>query len=191
MQNNLLPAKILQHIDRIQHNILWGSSPEKHKLHLIISWDAVTTTKNHGGLGIPKIHPKNLALLTSLHWWFCLYLNATILRLKYHPRSSPIPFVSNSISRLSDSYIWKSMTKASPLYQKGTGWNIASGIHIQLWNEYWIAPNPSQRQIIQGPLPRHEPQLPLNHIIKIRTWNFSAFSFELPTLLLDLICNTI
>lgn len=69
MQNNLLPPKIIQNMDRIQRRFLWGSKPTRKKLHLI-SWDVVTTPKKNGGLGLQKSYAKNIAMLASLNWSF-------------------------------------------------------------------------------------------------------------------------
>lgn len=67
MQTNLLPSKIIHQLKRLQRNFLLGSSAQKRKIHLI-NWDIITSPKSKGGLGIQKLVPKNLAMLTSLLW---------------------------------------------------------------------------------------------------------------------------
>ena len=64
-----LPSNILQGIDWLSRNFLWGSSENKKKLHLI-SWEKVTKSKEEGGLGIQAAKPKNTALLAKLNWRF-------------------------------------------------------------------------------------------------------------------------
>ena len=66
MQCVALPFKILQGIDRLSRNFLWGSSENKKKLHLI-SWGKITKPKEEGGLGIQAAKPKNTALLAKLN----------------------------------------------------------------------------------------------------------------------------
>lgn len=147
MQNNLLPQKTLTHINSLQRNFFWGSISQKQKLHLL-SWDIVTTPKHMGGLGIPKLRPKNISMLTSLNWRFHHTpdsLWAKVLRAKYgrsvthlSPYYYSLPITTNS------SYNWKSMAHTSHICHCGTGWNIASGRSIHLWNDYCIPPNSSQ-----------------------------------------------
>ncbi|KAK4718211.1 hypothetical protein R3W88_016549 [Solanum pinnatisectum] len=62
MQCNILPQSTHSHIDRIQRNFLWGTTPDRRKLHLA-NWDLVTTPIKDGGLGIQKTSGKNFALL--------------------------------------------------------------------------------------------------------------------------------
>lgn len=124
MQVTLLPKKTLLHIDRIQHNLLWGTTPHKHKLHLL-NWDTITLPKQMGGLGIQKLYPKNIALLVSLSW---RYYNTKstiwtiILQGKYHFSRNANTHVL--IAKSNDSYIWKSIFKGNHLCQQGTTWNI-------------------------------------------------------------------
>ncbi|KAK6775883.1 hypothetical protein RDI58_026884 [Solanum bulbocastanum] len=85
MQCNLIPQTTIIHIDHIQRNFLWGSSPEKRKLHLA-NWDIVTTPINMGWLGLRKTNVNNLALLASLHWRLLNnqdWLWANVLNNKY------------------------------------------------------------------------------------------------------------
>lgn len=67
MQCVALPSKILQGIDRLSRNFLWGSSESKKKLHLI-GWNKITKPKEEGGLGIQAAKPKNTTLLAKLNW---------------------------------------------------------------------------------------------------------------------------
>ena len=51
MQGALLPSRVCQELDRAHRNFLWGSTPEKRKMHMV-NWDKVTLPTDHGGLGI-------------------------------------------------------------------------------------------------------------------------------------------
>lgn len=66
MKCNLLPLSIRNHIDYLQRNFLWGSTPDKRKLHLA-NWDLVTTPLKAGGLDVQKINGNFFALLASLY----------------------------------------------------------------------------------------------------------------------------
>ena len=69
MQCVALPPKILQGIDKLNRNFIWGSSKNKKKVHLI-GWNKVIKAKEEGGLGIQATKLKNTALLAKLNWRF-------------------------------------------------------------------------------------------------------------------------
>ena len=47
-------------------DFLWGSSTGG-KIYLL-NWDSVTQGKDHGGLGIKRMHNMNLAFMAKLGW---------------------------------------------------------------------------------------------------------------------------
>lgn len=69
MQYTALPLKILQGIDKLNRNFIWGTSETRKKVHLI-GWNKVTKAKEESGLGIHAAKPKNTALLAKLNWRF-------------------------------------------------------------------------------------------------------------------------
>ena len=69
MQNNMLPGKILDGIDRVNRNFLWNSTNTKHSMHWV-GWRKITTPKDVGGLGLQTAKGRNTALLAKLNWRF-------------------------------------------------------------------------------------------------------------------------
>lgn len=67
MQTVALPTPIINQIDKINRNFLWGDTSNKKRIHLI-NWDTVCCPKHCGGLGIRKAGATNLALLAKLGW---------------------------------------------------------------------------------------------------------------------------
>lgn len=65
MQIFKLPESILQQLDKLSRNFLWGSSDHKRKIHLV-KWSTVIKSYPNGGLGIPSAKYRNQALLMSL-----------------------------------------------------------------------------------------------------------------------------
>ena len=65
MQCVALLVKILNSIERLSHNFLWGSFVSKKKIHLV-SWKKITKSKREGGLGIKATREKNIASLAKL-----------------------------------------------------------------------------------------------------------------------------
>ncbi|KAL0013397.1 hypothetical protein SO802_000466 [Lithocarpus litseifolius] len=85
MQSNLLPNKVLEGIDRVNRNFLWGSVENKRKMHWV-GWNKVTKLKEEGGLGLQTAKGRNTTLLTKLNWRFHTEDKAPwakVLRLKY------------------------------------------------------------------------------------------------------------
>lgn len=69
MQCSALPSKVLNSIDKLSQNFLWGSSDVKKKIHMV-SWKTITKSKKEGGLGLQEAKAKNTALIAKLNWRF-------------------------------------------------------------------------------------------------------------------------
>ena len=67
MQCFSIPIKICNTIDKITRDLLWGSSDEKRKLHMV-SWKKITVPKELGGLGVFSMQDRNHALLAKFCW---------------------------------------------------------------------------------------------------------------------------
>lgn len=51
MQGCVLPARVLNHLDRTNRDFLWGASESGKKMHMV-SWSKIAKPKARGGLGI-------------------------------------------------------------------------------------------------------------------------------------------
>ena len=69
MQSAHLPNKIIEGIDQVNRNFLWGSTDSVKKMYWV-GWGKVTNSKEDGGLGIQSAKGRNLTLLTKLNWRF-------------------------------------------------------------------------------------------------------------------------
>ncbi|KAL4596678.1 hypothetical protein ACB092_12G180600 [Castanea dentata] len=69
MQCSLLPGKILDPIDKVNQNFLWGSLETSIKMHWV-GWHKTTRSKDKGGLGLQTARGRNTALLAKLNWGF-------------------------------------------------------------------------------------------------------------------------
>ncbi|KAF7801766.1 ribonuclease H [Senna tora] len=65
MQHSTIPKGIIDEIEKLERAFLWGSTPDKRKLHQI-SWSKISTPKNAGGLGIRSLKNMNTAFLYKL-----------------------------------------------------------------------------------------------------------------------------
>ena len=85
MQCSHLSVKILEGLDRVNRNFLWGSLETARKIHWV-GWHKVTRTKEEGGLGLQTAKGRNVALLAKLNWRFNNEKEAPwakVLRAKY------------------------------------------------------------------------------------------------------------
>ena len=57
MQCTALPERLLNNIDRVNRNFLWGSSENTKKTHWV-GWHKVIKPKTEGGLGIQSTRGK-------------------------------------------------------------------------------------------------------------------------------------
>lgn len=69
MQCSLLPNRILEGIDQVNRNFLWGLTESARKVQWV-GWGKVTQPKSEGGLGLQSAKGRNKALLTKLNWRF-------------------------------------------------------------------------------------------------------------------------
>ena len=69
MQYASLPNKILNGIDRVNRNFLWGTTNHVKKMYWV-NWGEVSKPKEAGGLGLQTTKGRNTAILTKLNWRF-------------------------------------------------------------------------------------------------------------------------
>ncbi|XP_020245193.1 uncharacterized protein LOC109823321 [Asparagus officinalis] len=65
--NYLLPRKVLQKIDDMSRDSLWGKYDQAHK-NPLVSWDKVCLNKRNGGLGIFSAAIWNMAATLNILW---------------------------------------------------------------------------------------------------------------------------
>ena len=162
MQCVALPSKILQGVDRLNRNFMWGSSDRKKKIHLI-GWEKITRDKEVGELGIQAAKSKNTALLAKLNWRFKIEKLALWVRVLSHKyrgqRSRPI----NLLKTTSYSSTWAGIKKGEDIISKGAKWVVGKDSGLSLWFDKWLTKG-TLRSRISGPLNRGEDKVRLRDI---------------------------
>ena len=182
MQCSALPAKILQGIDRLSRNFLWGSSKTKKKFHLI-GWEKITKSRDEGGLGIHAAKPKNTALLAKLNWRFNTEKSSLWVRVlthKYRPRRGLSHATSNCTSC---SPTWTALRKGQNTFNKGSKWIAGSNSGLSLWHDKWLNKG-TLRSLIYGPLNKGEDHVKLLDVASFFGWNMDNISFVFPNQIL-------
>lgn len=181
----MLPSRVCKEIDHANRNFLWGSPPEKRKIHLV-NWDIVTRPKDHCGLGIHKTRAQNLALIAKLNWKLLTAnpsLWAHVLKAKYLSKNAiRNPWTANG----SCSRMWVACKAAKSLLDSGLRKVITTGAFTSLCYDNWTSTKPRRAQLI-GPLNiGEETQLISQAIDNYGNWNLQL-SFDLPENLVKLI----
>ena len=105
MQCDKLPGRILDGIDRVNRNFLWGTTETTKKIHWV-GWQKVTRTKEEGRLGLQAAKCRNTALLAKLNWRLHTEREAQwaqVLWQKYHSNKR---LNASNPDRLSCSQVW-------------------------------------------------------------------------------------
>ena len=134
MQCTTLPKRLLNNIDRVNRNFLWGSSENTKKTHWV-GWHKVIKPKIEGGLSIHSARGKNIALLAKLNWRFHLEKDAiwtNVLRSKYcsHRRLN-----ARNKEKLPCSRTWKALNKGVEVFKRGIRWISGRNSELSLWHD--------------------------------------------------------
>lgn len=143
MSSILLPASLLEQLDKVSRNFLWGSTVEKRKQHLL-SWKKVCRPKAAGGLGLRASKDMNRALLAKVGWRLLndkVSLWARVLRRKY--KVTDVHDSSWLVPKATWSSTWRSIgVGLREGVAKGLGWVPGDGKSIRFWSDRWILHEP-------------------------------------------------
>ena len=123
MQNAYLPNKILEGVDRVDRNFLWGSTDNSKKMHWV-NWRKVTRPKAVGGLGLQTAKGRNTALLAKLNWRLHTEGNALwarVLKAKYGTRQRTEERIK---PRSPCSPTWRGILNGEEVFRKGVKWIV-------------------------------------------------------------------
>ena len=178
MQYASLPNKILNGIDRVNRNFLWGTTDHVKKMHWV-NWGEVSKPKEASGLGLQIAKGRNTALLAKLNWRFHQEGNAPwakVLKFKYCNR---LRLNSRNEARLPCSLVWKGLKKGEGVFKKGVKWIPGHENSLNFWSNTWLNLGPIRSQI-QGPLSQASDNLQIKNVLSPIGWNWPSIPFELP-----------
>ncbi|KAJ0599187.1 putative RNA-directed DNA polymerase [Helianthus annuus] len=114
------PKCIINKIDRIRRDFIWGISDTKKKFRWI-KWESMLRSKKSGGLGVGRIADFNLAMLTK--WWWRFKMNPNhlwarvIASIHNHNQNNAVQLIPVSKSLPG---VWKDIGSAAPeLFKRG------------------------------------------------------------------------
>ena len=134
MQYASLLNKILNGIDRVNRNFLWGTTDHTKRMHWV-NWGEVTKPKEAGGLGLQAAKARNTALLAKLNWRFHTEKNAPwvkVLKFKYCNRQQ---INSRNVAKLPSSPVWKGLKRGEEVFRKGVKWVPGHESSLNFWSD--------------------------------------------------------
>jgi hypothetical protein len=143
-----LPMAVCDDLMRMVRNYWWGSSQAKRKTHWI-SWDKITMSKDHGGLGFRNVRVFNQALLARQAWRLLTNPNslcARVLKAKYYPNG----VLQDTVFSANASPTWQGVQHGLELLKKGLVWRVGNGEQIRVWRDPWL-PRPHSYRPISEP----------------------------------------
>ena len=132
MQGTYLLGRILDGIDRVNKNFLWGSSETTRKIHWV-GWQKVTKPKEEGGLGLQEAKGRNTALLAKLNWRFHTEDDNLWVRVLKGKYCSNRRLNAINMDRLPCSQIWRAIKKGRDTFNKGSMWMVHTGSTFSFW----------------------------------------------------------
>ena len=178
MQCSYLPSRILDGIDRVNCNFLWGSSDSLKKIHWI-GWQKVTKSKEERGLGLQAAKGRNLALLVKLNWRFHIEGDVPWVQVLSKKYCSGRRLSAANPNSLPCSSVWAAMKKGMGTFEKGSRWTVGRESKLSLWYSCWLSKGPLQ-SLIQGPLSREANNLVIKDFLKDTGWDWNGLSVEFP-----------
>ncbi|CAA7058695.1 unnamed protein product [Microthlaspi erraticum] len=132
-----LPAGLCKRIQSAITRFWWDSNPDKRKM-CWISWQKLTRSKKHGGLGFREIQCFNDALLAKISWRIlnkptCLL--SKVLKGKYCKDQDffSVPITSST------SHGWRGILIGRDLLKTKLGKAIETGLSTSIWNDPWLS----------------------------------------------------
>ena len=183
MQGCLLPTRILNNLDKVSRNFVWGSTEDHKKLHMV-GWGKVTKPKHRGALGIQEARGRNLSLAAKLCWhmensksggW------ADVLRKKY--------LTGHARKPKAHTRAWNAVRSGSSICEKGSKWIVGCSSSLSFWNDKWLNIG-TIRFLIEGPLNIGESEVCIREVIRDASWVLDNLSFVFPDLILKVVRAT-
>lgn len=174
MQGCILPQRVINSIDKINRNFVWGTTDEVKKMHMV-SWRKITKPKARGGLGVHDAKGRNLTLVAKLCWRMEHSTNskwAEVLRKKYQASS-----IRKSKAK---SRVWTAVLKGKEVCNAGSKWTIGSNSCLSFWFDKWMGAG-TVRELVEGPLNLGEEFLTIKDLTEDGGWNLDSLSFNFPT----------
>jgi len=137
MSNFQLPTTLVNNIEKMTNSFWWGHGRTTQRGINWISWERLSVSKVHGGMGFKDLSTFNLATLGKQGWKFLSEpdsLVSGILKVRYFPSNN---YLTTQPCH-NPNYVWRSILRARFIVHGGARWSIGSGASISILNEPWL-----------------------------------------------------
>ncbi|EOY06960.1 Uncharacterized protein TCM_021522 [Theobroma cacao] len=132
------PIIVLERINRLFNNFLWGGSASSKRIHWA-SWGKIALPIAEGGLDIRNLEDVFKAFSMKL-WWRFRTTNSLwmqFMRAKYCGGQLP----THVQPKLHDSQTWKRMVTISSITEQNIRWRVGHG-KLFFWHDCWMGEEP-------------------------------------------------
>ncbi|GAU45807.1 hypothetical protein TSUD_87100 [Trifolium subterraneum] len=139
MMTAIIPNSILQEVQRLQRDFIWGDSIHGIKHHAV-RWELISTPKYRGGLGLRRLEIMNKACLMKLGWELNhndVGLWSAVLEGKY---GRDINNLVNAQAKNNDSSLWRILVHLQQDIDRFSCWAVGDGSKVHAWESFWIEP---------------------------------------------------
>lgn len=150
-----LPAGLCKRIQSALTRFWWDKNIDQKSI-CWISWEKLTRSKQHGGLGFRDIQSFNDALLAKLSWRILTNPDCLLARILLGKYCKYQPFLESSTPTTA-SHGWRGIMIGKDLLRKKLGKIIGDGRTTRVWNDPWLSLNEPIRPV--GPPNRHDAAL--------------------------------
>ncbi|XP_058726363.1 uncharacterized protein LOC131597703 [Vicia villosa] len=142
----LAPKKVIQEINKIQGNFLWGGVKAKRGIHWV-KWKEVCLPVDKGGLGLRCLEDFNLALLIKWKWRIMETSNSLwyrMLRVRYEDIKLRLVIEGGRRDHYSSKSVWWSgvisLKKILPtiFFVNNCCFRIGDGFSTSFWHAHWL-----------------------------------------------------
>ncbi|XP_074293566.1 uncharacterized protein LOC141620649 [Silene latifolia] len=132
----LIPVTVLDRIERICRNYLWGGSEQFHKIPNV-AWEKICCDKKYGGLGIVHCRKWNMAMMGKFVWWLVSKADHMWIKWVNHIYIKGQEWLSY-IPPVQSSWSWRMICKTKEILKDGFyagewtehhGYSVAHGYH--------------------------------------------------------------
>ncbi|XP_073313583.1 uncharacterized protein [Primulina huaijiensis] len=157
-----------------------GRTEWERKCHLV-NWEVCVDPKSKGGLGVKRLHPRNLAFKTKLGWRLMEEKDsfwARVLKGKYMQTA---PNGQELQAKQGASNAWQGITKVANFLELGRKVAVRNGKSTCFWIDKWVGNEPLSKFLLKDIDLVERYKKVHEYWIRRIGWNSEALNEMLPT----------